>query len=117
MKDCGLWEKKLRASEGRGMGDWDRPMMGIKEGTYCMVHWVLYANNESWNITSNLRMYFMMTNITKVSSESKLDVQYASYQEEESILILNVVLAGLSIELAWDTWTEKNRFSFILMGN
>ena len=51
----------------------------------------------------------MMTNITKVSSESKLDVQYASYQEEESILILNVVLAGLSIELAWDTWTEKNQ--------
>jgi len=25
---------------------------GIKEGTFCMEHWVLYANNESWNTTS-----------------------------------------------------------------
>ena len=46
-----LWTlgNKLRGSEGRGVGDWDRPVMGIKEGTYCMEHWVLYANNESWN--------------------------------------------------------------------
>ena len=45
-----LWTlgNKLRASGG----DWDRPVMGIKEGTYCMVHWVLHANNESWNIAS-----------------------------------------------------------------
>ena len=42
-----------------------------------------------------------------MSSESKRDAQYASYREEESILILSIVLAGLSIELAWDTWTEK----------
>uniref|UniRef100_A0A452USJ4 Coagulation factor V n=1 Tax=Ursus maritimus TaxID=29073 RepID=A0A452USJ4_URSMA len=26
--------------------------MGSKEGTYCMVHWVLHATNESWNFTS-----------------------------------------------------------------
>ena len=26
--------------------------MGIKEGMYCMVHWVLYASNESWKFTS-----------------------------------------------------------------
>ena len=41
-----LWTlgNKLRVSEGR--------VMGIKEGTYCMVHWVLYASNESWNFTS-----------------------------------------------------------------
>ena len=26
--------------------------MGSKEGTYCMVHWVLYATNESSNFTS-----------------------------------------------------------------
>ena len=43
---------KLRASEGRRVGDWDRPVIGIKEGTYCVVHWVLYTNNESWNTTS-----------------------------------------------------------------
>ena len=42
---------KLGVSEGRGVGDWDRPAMGIKEGTYCMEHWVLYANSESWNTT------------------------------------------------------------------
>ena len=49
-----LWilGNKLRASEGRRVGGWDRPVMGIKEGTYCMVHWLLYANNESWNIAS-----------------------------------------------------------------
>ena len=28
------------------------PVMDIKEGTYCVEHWVLYANNESWNTTS-----------------------------------------------------------------
>lgn len=26
--------------------------MGIKEGMYCMEHWALYADNESWNTTS-----------------------------------------------------------------
>ena len=48
-----LWTlgNKLRASDGRG-GDLDRLVMGIKEGMYCMVHWVLYASNESWNFTS-----------------------------------------------------------------
>ena len=43
-----LWTlgNKLKASEGKGVGDWDRPVMGIKEGTYCMVHWVLYASKR-----------------------------------------------------------------------
>ena len=50
-----LWTlgNKLSVSEGRG--DWDMPVMGIKEGTYCMVRWVLYASNESWNFTSKTR--------------------------------------------------------------
>ena len=49
MKHERLWtlRNKLRASEGR-----DRLVMGSKEGTYCMVHWVLYATNESSNFTS-----------------------------------------------------------------
>ena len=46
---------KLRVSEGRGVGEWDRPVMGHKEGMYCMLHWVLYANNESWNTTSKTK--------------------------------------------------------------
>ena len=52
-----LWTlgNKLRASEGWGVGIWDRLVMGSKEGTYCMVHWVLYASNESWNFTSKTR--------------------------------------------------------------
>ena len=29
--------------------------MGSKEGTYCMVHWVLHATNESSNLTSETR--------------------------------------------------------------
>ena len=49
-----LWTlgNKLRVSEVRGMGGWVSLVMFIKEGTYCMEHWVLYANNESWNTTS-----------------------------------------------------------------
>ena len=49
-----LWTlgNKLRASEGRGVRDWDRPVMGSKAGTYYMEHWVLHANNEASNFTS-----------------------------------------------------------------
>ena len=49
-----LWtlENKLRALEGREVWDQDRLLMGIKDGTYCMVHWVLYATNEASNFTS-----------------------------------------------------------------
>ena len=49
-----LWtlENKLRASVG---GEWDRLVMGVKEGAYCMVHWVLYTSNESSNFTSEAR--------------------------------------------------------------
>ena len=48
MKHERLWtmRNKLRASEGMGVGEWDRPVMGSEEGTYCMVHWVLYAIME-----------------------------------------------------------------------
>ena len=54
MKHERLWAlgNRLRTSEGRGVGDWDRLVMGIKEGTYCMVHWVLYTINESPYFTS-----------------------------------------------------------------
>ena len=49
-----LWtlRNKLRTSEERGVGEWDRLVMGIKEGTCCDEHWVLYAANESLNTTS-----------------------------------------------------------------
>ena len=50
MRYYGFCEIKLRASGG--VGEWDRLVMGIKEGTYCMVHWVLYATNEASNFTS-----------------------------------------------------------------
>ena len=41
-----------KQTEGfRVVGEWDRLVMGSKEGTYCMVHWVLHASNESWNFT------------------------------------------------------------------
>ena len=57
MNHEGLWTlgNKLRASEGRGVGDWDRLVMGSKEGTHCMVHWVLYATCESLKFTSETR--------------------------------------------------------------
>ena len=46
---------KLRASERIAVGDWDRLVMGSKEGTYCMVPWVSYATNESSNFTLETR--------------------------------------------------------------
>ena len=54
----GEWtlRNKLRASEGREVGEWDRLVMGIKESMYCMVHWVLYAINESLNFTSKIKI-------------------------------------------------------------
>ena len=57
MKHERLWtlRSKLVAPEGRGVGEWDRLVMGIKEGTYCMENWVLYASKESWNFTSKTR--------------------------------------------------------------
>ena len=52
-----LWTlgNKLRVSDMRRVEECDRLVMGITEGTYCMVHWVLCANNESWNTTSKTR--------------------------------------------------------------
>ena len=47
--DSGKQTEDFRGRRGRG---WASPVMGIKEGTYCMEHWVLYASNESWNIAS-----------------------------------------------------------------
>ena len=32
--------KQTEGFRGEGVGDWGRPVMGIKEGTYYMVHWV-----------------------------------------------------------------------------
>ena len=43
--------KKLRASEERGVGEWDRLVMVGKEGMYCVVHWVLYATNDASKFT------------------------------------------------------------------
>ena len=57
MKHERLWtlRNKLRAAEGRGVEEWDRLMIAGGEGTYCMVHWVLYATNESSNLASETR--------------------------------------------------------------
>ena len=43
-----LWtlRNKLRVLEGRRVGDWVSLMVGIKECTYCMEHWVWCKNNE-----------------------------------------------------------------------
>ena len=48
-QDSGKHTEGFREEEG----EWMRWLvMGIKEGMYCMEHWVLCANNESWNTTS-----------------------------------------------------------------
>ena len=47
--------KQTEGFRGEGVGDWASPGMGIKEGMYCMEHWVLYSSNKSWNFTSKTR--------------------------------------------------------------
>ena len=47
--DC---ERQTEDFRGEGVGEGDSLVMGSREGTYCMVHWVLYATNESSNFTS-----------------------------------------------------------------
>ena len=46
------YEKRTEGLRGEVVGEWDRLVMGSKEGTYCMVHWVLSATNEASNFTS-----------------------------------------------------------------
>ena len=45
-------EKQTEGLRGEGVGEYNRLAMGSKESTYRMVHWVLYATNESSNFTS-----------------------------------------------------------------
>ena len=46
-----LWtlRNKLRVLEGRWVRGWVSLVVGIKEGTHCMEHWVWCINNEFWN--------------------------------------------------------------------
>ena len=55
MRDYMYSEKQTEGFREEGVGEWDRLVMGSKKGTYCMVHWVLYATNESLNSTSETR--------------------------------------------------------------
>ena len=56
MKHERLWTLRNKLSfRGEGVGEWDRLVMLSKEGMYCMVHWVLYLTNETWNFTSKTR--------------------------------------------------------------
>lgn len=46
---------------GEGVGGWMSLVMGIREGTDFMEHWGLYANNESWNPTSETNVVTTVT--------------------------------------------------------
>ena len=37
---------------GGAVGEWDRLVMGGKEGTYCMVHWVLCTTDGASSFVS-----------------------------------------------------------------
>ena len=49
--DSGKQTEGFRGEGGAGLG---QASDGYQEGTYCMEHWVLYANNEFWNSTSKI---------------------------------------------------------------
>ena len=61
-----LWTlgNKMRASEGRGVGDWDRLVMGIKEGTFASNTGCYTQIMNHATLHQKLGMYFMVTNIT-----------------------------------------------------
>ena len=42
-------ERQTEGFGGVGVGGWLSLVVGIKEGTYCMEHWVCCINSESWN--------------------------------------------------------------------
>ena len=48
-------ERQTEDFRGEGGGEGDSLVTGSREGTYCMVHWVLYGTNESSNFTSKTR--------------------------------------------------------------
>ena len=52
-----LWtlRNKLRVG-GEGDRRLDEPGVGIREGTYCMEHWVWCINNEFWNTEKKLKI-------------------------------------------------------------
>ena len=50
-------EKQTEGFRGEGDGGVGESG-GIKEGTYCMEHWVLYINNDSWNTASKTNDVF-----------------------------------------------------------
>jgi len=48
-----LWTlRNKRGFRGEEGGRLVSLVVGIKEGTYCVEHWVLYENNGSWIIVS-----------------------------------------------------------------
>ena len=65
MKCERLWtlRNKLRVLEGVGVGKWVSLVVGIKEGTYCIEHWVWCINNESWNTEKKFRRDLAISNL------------------------------------------------------
>ena len=49
-------EKQTEGFGGVGVGDWLSLVVGIKEGTYCMEHWVWSINNEYWSTGKKLNL-------------------------------------------------------------
>ena len=39
-------KNNLRVLKGQGVGGWGNQVVGIREDTYCMEHWVWCINNE-----------------------------------------------------------------------
>ena len=59
------YEKQTEGLRGEGVGEWDRPVMGSKEGTYCIVHWFYTQLMKHQTLHWNPGLYCMVTNIIK----------------------------------------------------
>ena len=55
-----LWTLKnnLRVLKEQGVGGWGNQVVGIKEGTYYMEHWVWCINNVLWITEKKLNLMF-----------------------------------------------------------
>ena len=50
-------KNNLRGLKRQGMGGWGNQVVGIREGTDCMEHWVWCKNNEYYYAENKLKKF------------------------------------------------------------
>ena len=74
-------EKQPEGLKGWGLGGWGNKVVGIREGTYCMEHWVWCKNNEYCYAENKLKIFFLKSSDNKNEKEG----EYKQNSSEENI--------------------------------